>query len=103
CVPSILFISLELIMKKVKMIYALTALTLVTCGGAYAEQVKKSTTTVTTESETTRVTRPLAVTGDTKEVKPAIERFVERINMARLDLAAGKAKEAVFNLDEAER
>jgi hypothetical protein len=92
-------------MKNVKPTYIIVALILAISVPAMAEDAKKktSTQTVTTTTETTRVTRPLAVTGDTQEVKPAIQRFVERINMARLNLADGKAKDAVFDLDEAEK
>lgn len=64
---------------------------------AYAESVETHTQTKT------QLVRPLAIDGDTQEVKPAIQRFVERVNMARLNLANGDSKEAQFDLDEAEK
>jgi hypothetical protein len=59
-------------------------------------------TSVHTET-TTRVTRPLAVDGETNQIKPAIQRFVERINMARVALSTANPTEAKFDLDEAEK
>src|SRR5262249_46941612 len=56
-----------------------------------------------TQTTTTSVTRPLAVDGETNQVKPAVQRFIERINMARVALSLGEASDAKFDLDEAEK
>lgn len=52
---------------------------------------------------TTRTVRPLAIDGKTKEVKPAIQRFLERVNMARVSLSLKDPVQAKFDLDEAEK
>lgn len=70
-----------------------------TAGTAPAAQkgVKEVVTT------TQRVVRPLAIDGHTKELKPAIQRFVERIQWARYALATKDPQRAQINLDEAEK
>jgi hypothetical protein len=80
----------------------LSALLLSVALAAPSYAAESNTTTTSTETKT-RVVRPLAIDGETQEVKPAIQRFVERINMARLNLADSNAKEAQFDLDEAEK
>ena len=76
-------------------------------GTAYAQSTS-ATATANTKSEIitekhTRTVRPLAIDGETNEVKPAIQRFVERINMARVSLSMKRPQDASFDLDEAEK
>lgn len=70
--------------------------------GLFISPIAFSQETVETHTST-KVTRPLAIDGETNQVKPAIQRFIERINMARVALATANSKEAQFDLDEAEK
>lgn len=71
-------------------------------GVAFAAPAYAQNTATQTQTKT-QLVRPLAIDGETQEVKPAIQRFIERVNMARLNLANGDSKEAQFDLDEAEK
>lgn len=74
-----------------------TALIAAPVFGAHAESVK---TRVVSE-KVTRTVKPLAITHDSKEVKPAVQRFVELINQARVDIALKKPQDAQPRLDNA--
>lgn len=52
---------------------------------------------------TTRTIRPLAIDGQTKELKPAIQRFIERVNMARYALSQRNPQVALADITEAEK
>ncbi len=83
-------------MTTAKLLMTTALLTILTLPAAFADDVVHTETT-------TRVTRPLAVDGETNQVKPAVQRFVERINQARVALSTANPTEAKFDLDEAEK
>lgn len=72
-------------------------------GTVYAQSATATAKSEVATEKHTRTVRPLAVDGETNEVKPAIQRFVERINMARVALSMKKPQDASFDLDEAEK
>jgi hypothetical protein len=49
----------------------------------------------------TRTVKPLAIDNKTNEVKPAVQRFVELINQARVDISLKRPQNAVPRLDNA--
>lgn len=53
-------------------------------------------------SETvTRTVKPLAINNQTNEVKPAVQRFVELVNQARVDLSMKRPQDAKPRIDNA--
>lgn len=74
-------------------------------GQAFAESVKSNNvaSSKTVVTDTVRTVRPLAIDGKTNELKPAIQRFVERINMARYALSTKDPVRASAELNEAEK
>lgn len=65
---------------------------------AHAEEAAK--TRVISE-KVTRTVKPLAISNKTSEVKPAVQRFVELVNQARIDIAMKKPQDAQPRLDSA--
>ena len=57
-------------------------------------------TRIVTE-KVTQTVKPLAVSTETSEVKPAVQRFVELINQARVDLAMKQPQDAAPKIDNA--
>jgi hypothetical protein len=51
--------------------------------------------------QVTRTVKPLAIDNKTNEVKPAVQRFVELVNQARVDISLKRPQDAVPRLDNA--
>jgi hypothetical protein len=68
--------------------------------GAQAQQPAPQKTRVISE-QVTRTVKPLAIDNKTNEVKPAVQRFVELVNQARVDISMKRPQDAVPRLDNA--
>lgn len=90
-------------MKSNHVLAAALCVALGTTGMAYAETKAPTPKKEVVTNTTTRTVRPLAIDGKTKELKPAIQRFIERVNMARYALSQRDPKLALGNIDEAEK
>ncbi|HEY1096584.1 MAG TPA: YfdX family protein [Alphaproteobacteria bacterium] len=66
---------------------------------AHAEMETKKTRVVS--EQVTRTVKPLAINNETNEVKPAVQRFVELVNQARVDISMKKPQDAKPRLDNA--
>lgn len=51
--------------------------------------------------QVTRTVKPLAINNETNEIKPAVQRFVELINQARVDISLKRPQDATPRLDNA--
>lgn len=87
-------------MKSTAILAAAILATTALSGAAYAQSAAPAEVITNT---TTRTVRPLAIDGETKELKPAIQRFVERVNMARYALSTKNPKVASEHINEAEK
>ena len=53
--------------------------------------------------QVTRTVKPLAINNETSEVKPAVQRFVELVNQARVDLAMKRPQDAKPRIENAQK
>lgn len=66
---------------------------------AHAETETRKTHVVS--EQVTRTVKPLAINNETNEVKPAVQRFVELVNQARVDISMKRPQDAKPRLDNA--
>ncbi len=68
---------------------------------AQAQDVDATANTRIVTEKVTQTVKPLAIDNRTSEVKPAVQRFVELINQARVDLALKRPQDASPKIDNA--
>lgn len=66
---------------------------------AHAQNAPQKTRVIS--EQVTRTVKPLAINNETNEVKPAVQRFVELVNQARVDISLKRPQDAVPRLDNA--
>ena len=56
----------------------------------------------TITQNTTMTVKPISINNKTKEIKPAVQHFVELVNNARVDIATKQTQDAVAKINEAQ-
>jgi hypothetical protein len=89
-------------MKKTQLLLATTFLaSALIVSPVFDAHAQSTTKTRVVSEQVTRTVKPLAINNETNEVKPAVQRFVELVNQARVDISMKRPQDAQPRLSNA--